>query len=242
MAEVVHFSPQELTGRSRGHIVELSDPRCSLHHAVVQPFLQLRAAASAAGIDLVPVSSFRDFERQLAIWNGKHRGERELRAADGSLLDARMLDDDARVAAILHWSALPGASRHHWGTDMDVIDANAVPAGYRPQFVTEEYATGGVFANLDLWLAGNAARHGFYRPYTTWRGGVQPEPWHLSYAPVADRALAAFSIESLRTALNAADIEARAAVERVLPAIFERYVRNVDVLPEGAFTSGTRPA
>jgi LAS superfamily LD-carboxypeptidase LdcB len=242
MAEVVHFSPQELTGRSRGHIVDLSDPRCSLHHAVVQPFLRLRAAAGAAGMDLVPVSSFRDFQRQLAIWNGKHRGERELRAADGSLLDARLLDDDARVAAILHWSALPGASRHHWGTDMDVIDANAVPAGYRPQFVTEEYAPGGVFADLDQWLAVNAAGYGFYRPYTTWRGGVQPEPWHLSYAPVADRALAAFSIETLRAALDAADIEARVAVERMLPTILERYVRNVDVLPEGALTSATRPA
>jgi LAS superfamily LD-carboxypeptidase LdcB len=242
MAEVVHFSPQELTGRSRGHIVDLSDPPCSLHRAVVQPFLRLRAAAGAAGIDLVPVSSFRDFERQLAIWNGKHRGERELRAADGGLLDARALDDAARVAAILHWSALPGASRHHWGTDMDVIDANAVPSGYRPQFITEEYTGGGVFAGLDRWLARNAADHGFYRPYTTWRGGVQPEPWHLSYAPVAEQALAAFTIETLRGALDAADIEARAAVERILPAILERYVRNVDTLPEGAAISATRPA
>lgn len=241
MAEAIHFSPQELTGRSRGHIVELADPRCSLHHAVVQPFLRLRAAAAADGIDLVPVSSFRDFGRQLAIWNGKHRGERELRAADGSLLDARALDEDARVAAILHWSALPGASRHHWGTDMDVIDANAVPAGYQPQLVTQEYAAGGVFAGLDQWLADNAATHGFFRPYTTWRGGVQPEPWHLSHAPVAGAALAAFSIETLRAALDAADIEARAAVERMLPAIVERYVRNVDALPGGA-TSATRPA
>jgi LAS superfamily LD-carboxypeptidase LdcB len=237
MAEVVRFSPRELTGRSREHIVDLTDPPCSLHHAVVQPFQRLRAAASAAGIDLVPVSSFRDFNRQLAILNGKQRGERELRAADGSLLEARALDDDARVAAILHWSALPGASRHHWGTDMDVIDANAVPAGYRPQFVTEEYASGGVFAPLDAWLARNAADHGFYRPYATWRGGVQPEPWHLSYAPVAGQALAAFSIDALRGALDAADIEARAAVERILPAIVERYVRNVDAPPAFAATS-----
>ncbi len=242
MAEAIQFSPQELTGRSRAHIVELADPRCALHCAVVQPFLRMRAAAGEAGMDLVPVSTFRDFERQLAIWNGKHRGERELRAADGSLLDARLLDDDARVAAILHWSALPGASRHHWGTDMDVIDANAVPADYRPQFITEEYARGGVFARLDSWLAQHAAEHGFYRPYTTWRGGVQPEPWHLSYAPVAGVALAAFSVDALRAALDSAEVEARAAVERILPAIVENYVRNVDVPPAAATTSATRPA
>src|SRR5262245_20841363 len=202
MTEEIRFSPRELTGLDRGHIVDLTDPPCSLHHAVVEPFRQLRAAAALGGIDLVPVSSFRDFNRQLAIWNGKHRGERELLAADGSVLDVRALDDDARVAAILHWSALPGASRHHWGTDLDVIDARAMPPGYRPRLVGAEYAPGGVFARLDAWLAAHAADFGFFRPYSTWRGGVQPEPWHLSYAPVAGPALAAFSIEVLRAALD----------------------------------------
>ncbi len=242
MPEEIRFSPQTLTGLDRGHIVELQEPPCSLHHAVVRPFRQLRAAAAEAGIDLLPVSSFRDFNRQLAIWNAKHRGERELRAADGSLLDARALDDDARVEAILHWSALPGASRHHWGTDMDVIDARAMLPGYRPQLVTEEYSPGGVFGRLDAWLAANAASFGFFRPYTTWRGGVHPEPWHLSYAPVAKLALAAFSVDVLRAALDGAGIEARAAVNRVLPAIVERYVRNIDAAPAGPLISATRLA
>ncbi len=242
MAEETRFTPLQLTGRSRGHIVDLDNPRCSLHRAVVQPFQQLRAAAAAAGIDLVPVSSFRDFDRQLAIWNGKHRGEREVLAADGSVLDAGSLDEEARVVAILRWSALPGASRHHWGTDMDVIDAQAVPADYRPRLVAGEYGPGGVFARLDAWLTAHAADHGFYRPYATWRGSVQPEPWHLSFAPVATLALAAYSVEILRAALAEADIAARAVVERDLPMIVERYVRNVDAPPAGAITSRTRLA
>lgn len=241
MVDDIPFTPQQLTGRSRDHIADLADPRCSLHHAVVRPFQQLRAAANLAGIDLVPVSSFRDFGRQLAIWNGKHRGERELLAADGTPLAAGALDEEARVEAILHWSALPGASRHHWGTDMDVIDAAAVPPGYRPRLVAAEYAPDGVFARLDAWLTANAAAHGFFRPYATWRGGVQPEPWHLSHARVAGAALAAYSVDVLRDALAGADIDARAAVEGRLPAIVERYVRNVDA-PPGAVTSGTRPA
>ena len=242
MAEHIAFTPQQLTGRSRGHIADLAEPRCSLHHAVVQPFQQLRAAAAADGIDLMPVSSFRDFDRQLAIWNGKLRGERELLGADGSVLDVSTLDDEARVEAVLHWSALPGASRHHWGTDMDVIDASAVPPGYRPRLVAGEYAPGGVFARLDAWLAARAADYGFFRPYTTWRGGVQPEPWHLSHAPVAAQALAAYSVEMLGAALAGAGLEAHAVVERQLPAIVERYVRNVDAPPAGAVTSATRPA
>jgi LAS superfamily LD-carboxypeptidase LdcB len=244
------FSPDELTGRARTHIVDLEDPRCALHHDVVEPLLAMRSAAAGEGIDLVPFSSFRDFDRQLAIWNGKARGERELRAADGSLLDARTLDEDACVAAILHWSALPGASRHHWGTDFDVIDAAAMPPGYRPQVIPEEYARGGVFARLSEWMHTHAAGFGFYRPYTTWRGGVQPEPWHWSHAAIARVALEQFSETVLRQALGRAGLAAHAAVERVLPEIVARYVRNVDPPPPEALVAGrlaseapaTRPA
>jgi LAS superfamily LD-carboxypeptidase LdcB len=235
------FSPDELTGRARSHIVDLEDPRCALHHEVVEPLLAMRSAAAGEGIDLVPVSSFRDFDRQLAIWNGKARGERELRAADGSLLDARTLDEDACVAAILHWSALPGTSRHHWGTDFDVIDAAAMPPGYRPQLIPEEYAPGGVFGRLDRWMQAHAAEFGFYRPYTSWRGGVQPEPWHWSHAAVARDALDQFDEAVLRGALAPAALAGHAAVERRLPQIIARYVRDVDPPSPRALAAG-RPA
>jgi LAS superfamily LD-carboxypeptidase LdcB len=235
------FSPEELTGRSRGHIVDVAAPPCALHHAVVEPFLALREAAAADRIDLVPASSFRDFGRQLAIWNGKCRGERELRGCDGQVLDAAALGEEALVEAILQWSALPGTSRHHWGTDFDVIDLAAMPPGYRVQFVTEEFAPGGVFQRLNDWLDVHAESFGFYRPYGAYRGGVQPEPWHLSYAPVAADAQAQFSVEVLRQALDASDLLAHGAVVRRLPGIVERYVMNVDA-PAGSVSRATRPA
>jgi LAS superfamily LD-carboxypeptidase LdcB len=176
------LGPLELTGRARSHVVELADPRCVLHREVVGPWLALRAAAARAGIDLLPGSSFRDFGQQLRIWNAKFRGERALLDAAGEPLDAAALDEPGLVEAILHWSALPGASRHHWGTEIDVIDAAALPAGQRPALVPAEYAAGGVFARLGAWLDACAGEFGFYRPYDSYRGGVQPEPWHLSYA------------------------------------------------------------
>lgn len=245
MADTLSFSAETLTGRSRAHIVDMEDPRCSLHREVVQPFLAMRAAARRDGIDLVPTSSFRDFGRQLAIWNGKCRGERELRSASGELLDARALSEDELVETILIWSALPGASRHHWGTDMDVIDSAALPAGYVVQLVPEEYAPGGIFARLNQWLDENAARHGFFRPYAVFRGGVRPEPWHLSYAPVAEVAQRQFSSELLQQALAAGEMDAVEAVRRQLPQIMERYVRNIDAPPAsmtGAAIPGTRLA
>lgn len=230
-------SISELTGRSRSHIVELTEPRCSLHRDVVEPFRDLRAAAAADGIDLVPFSSFRDFDRQLLIWNGKATGRRELLDPDGRPLDARALTPADRVAAILHWSALPGASRHHWGTDFDVMDAAAMPPGYRLRVVPEEYGPDGIFARLDAWLTENAATYGFYRPYGQWRGGVQPEPWHLSHAPVAEAAMAAYSEQGLREVLKDAGLEDSEVVQAMLPDVIERYVRNVDPPPAAALNA-----
>jgi len=232
-----YFSLDELTGRARSHITEVEEPSCALHRDAVEPFQAMRAAAAVNGIDLVPFSSFRDFTRQLAIWNGKARGERAVLDAAGHPLDVDTLDESARVDAILHWSALPGASRHHWGTDMDVMDAAALPPGYKLQVIPGEYAPGGPFSRLDAWLEEHAATFGFYRPYTTWRGGVQPEPWHLSYAPVATLALEQLTLEALRTALDSADICARAAIDAKLPEILARYVRNVDAPPPEALSS-----
>ena len=78
MTESQEFTLDQLTGRVRTHLRELQDPPCALHMQVVPPFLAMRAAAAADGIELVAFSSFRDFDRQLAIWNGKFRGERPL--------------------------------------------------------------------------------------------------------------------------------------------------------------------
>jgi LAS superfamily LD-carboxypeptidase LdcB len=231
MAEMPEFSAAMLTGRSREHIVEVSDPRCSLHRDVVAPFLALRTSAKSDGIDLVPASSFRDFDRQLAIWNGKCAGIRELLDVDGRALDAGALDEDALVDALLVWSALPGASRHHWGTDMDVFDAAAAPPGYRVRLVPEEYAPGGVFEKLGRWLDDNTARHGFFRPYAQFRGGSRPEPWHLSHAAVAGAALRQFSVAMLQQALDTGSLGAAGAVRRRLPELFARYVRNIDPSP-----------
>jgi len=89
----------------------------------VAPFLNLRRAARADGIDLKPLSSFRDFARQLAIWNGKFSGERPMYDALGVKLNAAALTPWERIEAILLWSALPGASRHHWGTDVTWLTA-----------------------------------------------------------------------------------------------------------------------
>jgi LAS superfamily LD-carboxypeptidase LdcB len=234
MPETPEFTLDQLTGRARDHLAELSDPRCTLHRRVVAPFLAMRAAAAADGVDLVAFSSFRDFDRQLSIWNAKFRGDRPMQDRAGRALNAGTLSPAERVAAILWWSALPGASRHHWGTDFDVMDLAALPPGYRIQVVPAEYQAGGPFHRLTTWLDAHMHAFGFFRPYATDRGGVSPEPWHLSYAPLALAAQRALSPARLREVLAAADIDGRDEVLETLAENFQRYVLDVDAPPAAA--------
>jgi LAS superfamily LD-carboxypeptidase LdcB len=237
MTQSQEFTRDQLTGRTRSHLLDLADPPCALHTGAVAPFLAMRAAAAADRIELTAFSSFRDFDRQLAIWNAKFRGERPIQDRAGNPLDALRLSAAERVTAILWWSALPGASRHHWGTDFDVLDARAMPDGYKLQAVPAEYHAGGPFHRLTTWLDAHMHSFGFFRPYTTDRGGVQPEPWHLSYAPVARRALAAHSVETLRGVLADCAIEGKEEVLAALGRNFANYVVNVDPAPDVALIS-----
>jgi len=221
-------TPGELTGAVRSHIVDLADPPCALHSHVVAPFLKLRREALACGFDLIPASSFRDFARQLAIWNAKYSGAAPIYDASGRVLEAARLAPAERVTAILQWSALPGASRHHWGTDVDLIDRNAVGAGYRVQLTAAEFTAPGPFAALAQWLETNAPRFGFFRPYRGVLSGVQPEPWHFSFAPVAEPARRALSTGVLRAALGAAALLGGEHVLERLDELHARYVAGID--------------
>lgn len=219
----------ELTGRATTHVVELAQPKCVLHYEAVTSFLAMRDAAARAGIDLQSRSSFRDFDTQLFIWNRKWRGERPLYDRNSQPLDHARLAPADLLDAILIWSAIPGGSRHHWGTEVDVIDAAAIQPGYAVQLIAAEYERGGVFAKLSSWLDEHAKKFGFFRPYRTDRGGVSPEAWHLSYAPVSMRALELLSLATLRRVLEHSELAGKAEVLARLPEIYTRFLLAIDL-------------
>jgi LAS superfamily LD-carboxypeptidase LdcB len=188
----------------------------------------MREAAARDGIDLAIYSGFRDFETQIRIWNLKYRGERPLFDERGNVRDRAELSEEALIDAILAWSALPGASRHHWGSDFDVIDRAAVPADYRVRLLPQETEAGGVFERMHQWLSANLERFGFFRPYREYRGGVFAEPWHLSYAPVATPALQALNVELVAAALRDSELLGKPAVLARLPGLHRDYISNVD--------------
>ena len=224
----------ELTGRVRTHVVQRDDLGAAIHTQALQPFLDMKADAARAGLDIAIVSSFRDFAAQQRIWDLKYRGERPLYDAEGNARDHASLSEDELVDAILCWSALPGGSRHHWGTELDVVDKAAMPEGYRVRLVPAETQPGGVFHDLHCWLDANMARFNFFRPYSTFRGGVLPEAWHLSFAPVSSGALEALTFDVLADAVQSSDMLGKLVVLQKLQRIYERYVANVDAPQSGS--------
>ena len=226
------FEPDQafLTGRDESRLVKLIHGHRLLPQAAAA-FNDLKADASAAGFNLAVASSFRSFERQCAIWNGKAQGQRAVHDDSGVMLQRSELSEEQWLHAILRFSALPGTSRHHWGSDLDVYDAAAVAGDYQVQLTPQEVAPGGVFDPLHCWLDERMATnqsHGFYRPYALDRGGVASERWHLSYAPVARSCESCLSVRTLRAAWDSIAEEPhlvmRELVEVDIEKILARYV------------------
>ncbi len=162
---------EAITGRSEEHLCTADEAQAlgaRVHGHVVESFLRLREEARQSGFEPVIFSGFRSFDRQLSIWNRKARGELPVLDSRARPLDIDQLDEGGLVFAILRWSALPGGSRHHWGTDLDVVDGNAVPEGYEIQLVPAEVNAGGMFGPLHAWLdqrMASSSAFGFFRPY-----------------------------------------------------------------------------
>lgn len=122
-------------------------------------------------INIWVVSAHRGFYQQRHIWEAKWTGQRKV---EGQRLNDTLHDPTARAVKILEYSAMPGASRHHWGTE---VDFNRLQNSY--------YEKGSGLA-LYNWLRKNAATYGFCQPYTAGRNkGHREEKWHWSYRPLA---------------------------------------------------------
>lgn len=207
----------------------------SVHLAVAtaNALTRLQARARSAGFDLTVASAYRSYQRQLLIFNRKAVGLRTVYNDIGEALPRDACTDDQWLHAILRYSALPGTSRHHWGSDIDIYDRAAVDADYTLQLVPSEYQTHGPFSALTEWLTDLIVRddaEGFFRPYTSDRGGVAPEPWHLSYRPdavaMADSVNEDLLTAAWRNQILGFDVEPLALlslVEAQLPQLRARY-------------------
>lgn len=215
-----------LTGLTEQHLQQ-HIAGFKLHIDATNDFNALCLAAADAGIRLKVVSAFRSFERQSLIWQQKITGIRPVFDMDNRLVDLTTLTGFAKLEAILLYSALPGASRHHWGTEVDLYDIAAVDADYTPSLSPIDYAAGGKFYPMVLWLQQHAVEFGFFMPYQHYTGGVAAEPWHLSYSAVADRYQEQLTCQILEQCLLNNPIAEQPLVLAHLTDIHQRFVQNI---------------
>lgn len=216
-----------LTGKTQAHLVAVASGTDSffMEKEAARAWGALVLDAERAGFQPRVASAFRDYERQLVIWNGKADGTRPLVDAEGKALDRSTLDEAALAQAILQWSAIPGASRHHWGTDIDVFDAAAVTDDYVVELTPRESEE--VFGAFHRWLDARASSFGFYRPYDRDRGGVKPERWHLSYGPVATQYFAAYTRDVFDAVLAEPRLRLGAVLRGRRDDLYDRYVLGI---------------
>ena len=138
------------------------------HREAFNAYLAMRDSALKDGINLTIVSATRNFDRQRQIW------ERKWINTQGN--------DSTKIRSIMHYSSMPGTSRHHWGTELDFIS------------VETNYWTHGEGLRIYKWLCANAHKFGFFQPYTAdpARTGYAEERWHWSYRPLSELYLKAY--------------------------------------------------
>jgi len=217
---------EQLTGQVFSHLTQLSDT-IYVHKQVASPFHGLQIAAQKAGFNLQIASGFRSFERQKLIWNNKFSGKTTILDKDGHPLAIEKLSEIEKLFAILHWSALPGTSRHHWGTDFDIFDPNCLPAGQNLQLTVSEYGDAGYFFELSQWLSENMKTFGFYRPYQKYNGGVAIEPWHISYFPIAQQAIDKLDLPLIEGTISHNNVLAKSLICEQLPIIYKQFICNI---------------
>ena len=138
-------------------------------------FEKMYAEAKKDGISFIIRSAARNFNYQKGIWERKWTGATKL--SDGTDVSKDITAPLDKALKILEYSSMPGTSRHHWGTDIDLNAFN------------NEYFEKGEGKKIYAWLAANASTYGFCQPYTP-KGpnrpdGYNEEKWHWSYQPVS---------------------------------------------------------
>ena len=137
------YSTKELMGQAD---IELFGEGINLRKEAHDAYVAMKKAAYSDGFDIKMISSYRSFERQKAIFERKF-----IRFTEDGLkpMDA--------ILKIVEYSTIPGTSRHHWGTEVDIIDGNPKSSG--DVLVPEKFEGNGPFAQFKKWLDENKYYH-----------------------------------------------------------------------------------
>ena len=191
--------------------ISLVGTSCLLRKEAAEAFRKMCVEAKKSGISIHSQSSFRSFDKQNEIWTRKYQR-----------FTGQGLSSVQAIEKIIEYSTIPGTSRHHWGTDLDIIDSSK-PLPKDP-LLASHFQKGGVYEKLYTWLNTNANRFGFYEVYTNnhaSRKGFHYEPWHYSYKPLSQEMLQEYLKIDIKTELKKYKL---VGIEHFSESFLERYI------------------
>lgn len=166
-------------------------------------------AAKKEGFQPHLVSSYRSYAHQEAIWNRKYRKYIQ-----------KGFTSEESIQKIIEYSTIPGTSRHHWGTDFDIIDLSI----RRPKDLLnpKHFKKNGPYYGFKKWMNKHAETYCFYEVYTDEleRKGFKYEPWHFSYEPISVPMLNEYRKLDLNKQLREGNI---LGSETFTPEFIEKY-------------------
>ena len=177
-------------------------------------FKKMEKAALMDGIELKIISAYRSYDRQKTIWNNKYlRFTKDYN-----------LEPEKAINEIIRFSTIPGTSRHHWGTEIDIIDGKYELDEDEDVLIAEKFKKNGVFYEMKKWLDSNSENYGFYIVYTDdqKRKGFEHEPWHFSYKPISMELLKLFRKSDLKKVIKNGEIKGS---EYFTNEFIEKYIK-----------------
>ncbi len=213
----VKFTNDELIGKGNPTLVGKD---YKLLPEVSKQLELMMADARKAGFKPWVVSSYRTYSYQNGIWERKYKGNL-----------AKKMTAINNINKIIEYSTIPGTSRHHWGTDFDIVETTkGVPADPLHE---KHFNEGGQMRGFKLWLDKNAHTYGFYLVYTNDkdRKGFKYEPWHFTYKPISQPMLRAYQKLDIKKLLQENKLMGS---ENFTDAFIKRYMDEhlLDVNPE----------
>lgn len=208
----------ELLGQGSPDLTKTTSYRLRPEAAVA--YEKMRAAAAKDGITFKVVSSYRDYNHQNRIWERKYKRFRE-----------SGLSPIKSIEKIIEYSTIPGTSRHHWGTDIDIVDGGKNVSG--DMLVPSKFHGNGPYCDFKEWMDKNANRFDFYLVYTDVlnRKGFKYEPWHYSYRPLSLGYLNDYKKLDIKTILQSNKL---IGSEHFTADFIENYINDnvLDINPE----------
>jgi hypothetical protein len=207
--EFQNISIEQVLGLDTSHLVPSP---ILLEKKTYKSFSKMQSAALKDDIHLQIVSGYRSFLQQKQIWESKYK----------QLLNTHSSTE--AISEIITYSSIPGTSRHHWGTDIDIIDQSVqLPKG--DILLEKHYHGTGVFSNLKMWMERYGSDFGFELVYTDdkTRTGFLYEPWHYSFSPTSKDFLSLQMEESFQTSWEKLSFDGKS---KMTPEFIASYFKN----------------